>query len=106
MTVSSKATTPCGVPQGSVLGPLLFLIYVNDIPDSSTKLSFCLFSDYTNMLFADNNLRSLEATVNNELKNVCDWLTANKLTINTKKSYFVIFRPGQKKLEYEVNLNV
>ena len=58
------------------------------------------------MLFADNNLRSLEATVNNELKNVCDWLTANKLTLNTKKSYFVIFRPRQKKLEYEVNLNV
>ena len=106
MTVSSKATTPCGVPQGSVLGPLLFLIYINDIPNSSSKLSFCLFADDTNMLFADNNLRSLEATVNNELKNVCDWLTANKLTLNTKKSYFVIFRPRQKKLEYEVNLNV
>ena len=106
MTVSSKVTTPCGVPQGSVLGPLLFLIYINDIPNSSSKLSFCLFADDTNMLFADNNLRSLEATVNNELKNVCDWLTANKLTLNTKKSYFVIFRPRQKKLEYEVNLNV
>ena len=106
MTVSSKATTPCGVPQGSVLGPLLFLIYINDIPNSSSKLSFCLFADDTNMLFADNNLRSLEATVNNELKNVCDWLTANKLTLNTKKSYFVIFRPRQKKLEYEVNLTV
>ena len=53
-----------------------------------------------------NNLQSLEATVNNELKNVCDWLTANKLTLNTKKSNFVIFRPRQKKLVYEVNLNV
>ena len=104
MTVSSKATTPCGVPQGSVLGSLLFLIYINDIPNSSSKLSFCLFADDTNMLFADNNLRSLEATVNNELKNVCDWLTANKLTLNTKKSYFVMFRPRQKKLKYEVNL--
>ena len=106
MTVPCKATTPCGVPQGSMLGPLLFLIYINDIPNSSSKLGFCLFADDTNMLFADNNLRFLEATVNNELKNVCDWLTANKLTLNTKKSYFVIFQPRQKKLEYEVNLNV
>ena len=45
------------------------------------KLSSYLFADDTNMLFSDNNLQSLEATVNNELKNVCDWLTANKLTL-------------------------
>ena len=90
----------------TLLGPLLFLIYINDIPNFSSKLSFYLFADDTNMLFSDNILQSLEATVNNELKNVCDWLTANKLTLNTKKSNFVIFRPRQKKLEYEVNLNV
>ena len=91
MMVSSKARTPCGVPQGSVLGPLLFLININDIPNSSSKLSFCLFANDTNMLFADNNLRSLEATVNNELQNICDWLTANKLTLNTKKCYIILY---------------
>ena len=58
------------------------------------------------MLFADTNLRSPEATVNNELINVCDWLTANKLTLDAKKSNFVIFRPRQKKFDYKVNLNV
>ena len=83
----------CGVPQGSVLGPLLFLIYINDFHNSSEKLSFYLFADDTNLLYADKNLKSLEKTVNNELVRVSDWLNANKLTLNAKKSNFVIFHP-------------
>ena len=50
----------CGVPQGSVLGPLLFLIYINDFHNSSEKLSFYLFADDTNLLYADKNHKSLE----------------------------------------------
>ena len=83
----------CGVPQGSVLGPLLFLIYINDFHNSSEKLSFYLFADDTNLLYADKNLKSLEKMVNNELVRVPDWLNANKLTLNAKKSNFVIFHP-------------
>ena len=73
-------------PQGSVLGPSLFLIYINDILNSSDKLSFYLFADDTNLLYADKNLKSLEETVNNELLEVSEWLNANKLTLNAKKS--------------------
>ena len=55
----------------------------------------------TNLLYADNDLKNLETIVNNELNNVCNWLNANKLTINAKKSNFVIFEPAQKRINYQ-----
>ena len=62
--------------QGSVLGPLLFLLYINDIQESSYKFCFYLFADDTNILYSDKNLKSLELSVNQELdNNVYDWLT-------------------------------
>ena len=68
--VSDKAAVGCGVPQGSILGPLLFLLYVNDIHRCSNKLRFYLFAYDTNILYADKNLRDLETIVNIELQNV------------------------------------
>ena len=90
---SKKKKTLSGAPQGSVLGPLLFLIYINDIYNVSDKLEFYLFADDTNLLYADKNLKSLETTMNLELSKVCEWLTANKLSLNIKKTNFVIFHP-------------
>ena len=102
--ISDKAVVGFGVPQGSVLGPLLFLLYVNNIHRCSNKLRFYLFADDTNILYADKNLKDLETTVNNELQNLYNWLTANKLTLNIKKSNFVIFHPYQKRLAYQPKL--
>ena len=83
--ISDKEIVPCSVPQGSVLAPLLFLIFINDIPNSSQKLNFVLFADDANMLYADRYPKSLEETVNKELKNVCEWLHVNEVTLNIKK---------------------
>ena len=74
---------------------LLFLLSINDIHRCSNKLPFFLFADDTNILYADRDLKSLEQT-----KNLHDWLTTNKLNLNTKKSNLVIFRPKQKKIRY------
>ena len=76
--ISGKIDTTCGVPQGSVLGPLLFIIYINDIHKASDKLDFFLFADDTNILYADKDLKLLEDIVNQELFKLYDWLTANK----------------------------
>ena len=69
-----------------------FPIHINDFHNSSAKLVFYLFADDTNLLYADKNLKSFEATVHSELVKVSDRLNENKLTLNVKKSNFVIFR--------------
>ena len=87
-----------------MLGPLLFLLYVNDIANSSKHLSFYLFADDTSIIYANKNLHNLEQIVNSELSNVSDLLSANKLTLNFKKFNYVFFRPRQKCLTYNPSI--
>ena len=85
---------------------MLFLLYINDIHTCCDTFNFYLFADDTNILYANKNLRSLEATVNSELKKLCLWLASNKLTLNTKKTNFVIFHPYQKSVDYLPQLKI
>ena len=85
-----------GVPQGSVLGPHLFLLYIIDFNTSSNQLDFHLFADDSNLFYAHKSLLGLETTVNNELQEVFSWLCANILSLTVEKSNYVIFHPPQK----------
>ena len=98
-TSSCIKSISCGVPQGSVLGPLLFLIYINDLPNVSKKFNFYLFADDTNLFYQSDNLDELQKTVNKELKNIVVWLNANRLALNVSKTNFVIFSAVNKPLK-------
>lgn len=81
---------------GSTLGPLLFLIYLNDLPNSSDILKFRIFADDTNIFLSDKSINSLEQNVNIELEKVKEWCDINKLSINTSKTNFMIIKSAKK----------
>ena len=84
--------------------PLLFLIYINDLPNSSKLLNFFLFADDTNIYFESDDPTRLSKTVNKELKKVKSWLDCNKLALNIEKTNFVLFHSPRKKLPNLMNL--
>ena len=92
----------CGVPQGSVLGPLLFLLYINDIANSSPMGSIRLFADDTNVFLEDKNLEQLYTNAKIVLEDLFMWFKDNKLTVNSSKSSFTIFTTKYKRNNNEI----
>ena len=105
-TESQPQPVSCGVPPGSVVGPLLFLVYINDFSNCSEILDFHLFVDDANLVYKYKNLTILEPKVNKELVNIQTWLSANKLSLNIDQSNFVIFHPPQRKLPFHITLSL
>ena len=98
-------TITSGVPQGSVLGPLLFLLYINDIQNCSNIISNILFADDTTIFYSHACLKTLNQTLQEEINKIAVWLNINKLSINTEKTKFIVFRSSRRKKQ-EHNITI
>ena len=89
---STFGTIKQGVPQGSILGPVLFLIYVNDVVHASNKCSFTIFADDTSLIYAEENINDLHNTVQDDLRCISEWILCNKLKLNIQKTNLILFK--------------
>ena len=96
---SSYKEILCGVPQGSVLGPLFFFIYIKDISHLSNLYDLVLFADDTNLFFSHNDIQTLTHVINSEMLGLFDWFKG----LNVKKSNYVIFKP---RVEFDLNIEI
>ena len=101
--LSHNQTLQCGVPQGTILGPLLFLIYINDLPNCLAHSKTRMYADDTNLSFAGNNVLDIEQNLNQDLENVNEWLIANKLTLNQSKTEFMLIGSRQRIRTFETS---
>ena len=98
-TNSEIETVSCGLPQGFILGPLLFILYVNDLPKVSKKCVSILLTDDTTILFEGNNIHFIGSLLNFELDKLVIWFNVNTLFINVSKTHYMVFHRVRKKIE-------
>ena len=102
---SNPLSIQCGVPQGSTLGPLLLLIYINDMPNCLVKANIRTFADDTTLFYSSNSLQDIEKTINEEFNHLLSYCSAKKLPINFKKTHYMIISSPQKGNKPKFNLH-
>ena len=103
--VSSSLPVRCGVPQGSILGPLLFLLYINDISHSTTE-NILSFADDTTVFLSDSDPTRLFSRANKSLEAVFHWFCSNRLSLNGKKTQYMVIQSASKKLNNSLELKI
>jgi len=96
----------CGVPQGSTLGPLLFIVYINDLHLSLKFATSSHFADDTCLIYSSKNAKTLETNLNYDLKNLNQWLCANRLSLNIDKTRLLIFHSKYNKRQHNINIKM
>ena len=97
--VSDYEDIACGVPQGSILGPLLFTIYMNDLPNFVKDPNISMYADDTGLFSKIFNALEINSELLPDFLKVCDWLKANKLSLNIVKTEYMIIRTSQKLMQ-------
>ena len=103
---SREIVMPYGVPQGSVLGPLLFLVYINDLHNAIKYSTVRHFADDTNLLINNKSPKQLQKHMNLDLRSLCKWLKSNKISLNASKTELLICKHPNKKINYDFKIKI
>ncbi len=106
--ITCESRVACDIPQGSILGPLLFLLYINDLPDWLRQVSPRLFADYTSLTAAGETIEEVESAMNNDLLRIKEWLLVNKLSLNVAKTEFLLIGSHHKlnNLDFQPSIKI
>ena len=102
-SLSNSQILTCGIPQGTILGPLLFILYINDLPNCLSNSVARMYADDTHLTFASKNIETINDVMNHDLSIVNTWLTANKLTLNSSKTEFMLIGSRQRLGTYDTS---